>query len=89
MAAHIGQATQARQLDALTRSDREYEIETWCDDTQIDDGWELAPVLVEMGYLSNPGEEKALATAAHQDKIAQAVFDAIAPFRAGTEKMAP
>jgi signal transduction histidine kinase/predicted CoA-binding protein len=49
VAGQVTQANQVRQLDAMARSDREYEIETWCEDTQIENGWELAPVLVAMG----------------------------------------
>jgi N-acetylmuramoyl-L-alanine amidase len=45
-------------------------------------------VLVEIGYLSNPDEEKALTSAAHQDKVALAVFEAIAAFRGRLEKPA-
>ncbi|MEZ4517335.1 MAG: CoA-binding protein [Chloroflexota bacterium] len=46
---HMARAAQVQQLDALVRSDREYEIESWCDEMGIDNGWELAPALVEMG----------------------------------------
>ncbi len=52
-------------------------------------GANMPAVLVEIGYLSNPTEEKALASAAHQDRIALAVFEAIAAFRARVEKSAP
>ena len=44
------QAAQPADLDALTRSDREYEIESWLEDSNIENTWELAPALVEMGY---------------------------------------
>ncbi len=43
-------AAQAVDVDALTRSDLEYEIETWLDDHGVPDAWELAPTLVDMGY---------------------------------------
>jgi signal transduction histidine kinase len=37
-------------LDPLTRSDQEYEIETWLEDQGVEDAWELAPTLVNIGY---------------------------------------
>ncbi|MCH8207139.1 MAG: PAS domain S-box protein, partial [Chloroflexi bacterium] len=40
-------------LDAIGRSDREYELETWLDDRGVDNSWELAPALVDLGY--DPG----------------------------------
>lgn len=50
-------------LDPLTRSDREYEIEEWLDEQEIEDSWELAPILVNLGFQT-----------ADLDEIAQ-VFD--------------
>ncbi|GAB4581994.1 MAG: hypothetical protein Fur0022_47460 [Anaerolineales bacterium] len=35
-------------LDAMTRSDREYELETWLEDHNVPEPWELAPMLVEL-----------------------------------------
>jgi signal transduction histidine kinase len=43
-------STQYLTLDPLTRSDQEYEVEEWLEDQDIDDGWELAPILVNLGY---------------------------------------
>jgi signal transduction histidine kinase len=37
-------------IDSLTRSDQEYEIETWLDENGVEDGWEYAPTLVSIGY---------------------------------------
>jgi signal transduction histidine kinase len=37
-------------LDTLTRSDREEEVESWCEMIGVEQGWELAPDLVAMGY---------------------------------------
>lgn len=51
-------------------------------------GANMPAVLVEIGYLSHPDEEKALTSAAHQDKVALAVFEAIAAFRGRLEKPA-
>lgn len=45
------QATKpAPSLDALTRSDNEFALEEWLDEQGIEDGWELAPILVNLGY---------------------------------------
>ena len=51
-------------------------------------GANMPAVLVEIGYLSNPAEEKLLTSGAHQDTLALAVFDAITAFRARLEKPA-
>ena len=40
----------ALYLDPLARSDQEYEIESWLDEHQVPDAWELAPTLVNLGY---------------------------------------
>jgi signal transduction histidine kinase len=37
-------------IDALTRSDQEYEIETWLEENGVEDAWEFAPTLVSIGY---------------------------------------
>jgi len=37
-------------LDALTRSDREYEMETWLAEQGFANAWEVAPALVNLGY---------------------------------------
>jgi N-acetylmuramoyl-L-alanine amidase len=44
-------------------------------------GANMPAVLIEIGYLSNPAEEKALGAGAHQDRIAQALFETISTFR--------
>ena len=38
------------EMDALARSDREYELETWLEEQGVDDAWELAPAMVDLGY---------------------------------------
>ena len=38
------------RIDSLARSDREYEIEEWLYDQGLEDAWEYAPVLVNLGY---------------------------------------
>ncbi len=37
-------------LDALMRCDRETELEDWLNERKVENGWELAPVLVALGY---------------------------------------
>ena len=50
-------------LDPLARSDREGEMELWLDEAGVVDGWELAPVLVDMALSRE--ELTALADAFH------------------------
>lgn len=38
------------ELDLLTRSDREGEIEAWLEDQGVEEPWELAPTLVNLDY---------------------------------------
>ena len=46
----LAAAREALFLDAMTRSDREFAIETWLEENGVEDAWECAPVLVSMGY---------------------------------------
>ncbi|MGQ0735480.1 MAG: N-acetylmuramoyl-L-alanine amidase [Acidobacteriota bacterium] len=50
-------------------------------------GANMPAVLVEVGYLSHPDEEGALARASHQDLIAQALLDAITEYRTFVERV--
>lgn len=43
-------AKRPADMDALTRSDRESELEAWLDEQGAADAWELAPSLVNLGY---------------------------------------
>ena len=43
-------AARPPELDALARSDREEELETWLEERDVADAWELAPGLVNLGY---------------------------------------
>jgi signal transduction histidine kinase/predicted CoA-binding protein len=52
-------AGKALDLDSLSRSDRENELETWLEDHGIEDGWELAPILVNLEYEVGQLEELA------------------------------
>ncbi len=49
-------------------------------------GANMPAILVEAGYLSNGGQEQALASGAFQDQVAQGLFDAIVQFRASVEQ---
>lgn len=51
-------------------------------------GANMPAVLVEIGYLSSPEQEPVLAGGAYQDRVAQAVVDAIAKFRDLVERPA-
>jgi N-acetylmuramoyl-L-alanine amidase len=48
----------------------------------------MPAVLIELGYLTNPDEEKRLASGAFQNTLAQAVFDAVLRFREHLEAAA-
>jgi signal transduction histidine kinase len=43
-------ASQPAELDALTRGDREADVEDWLTGQGVKDGWEFAPGLVSLGY---------------------------------------
>lgn len=45
----IARATTSIRLDPLTQSDKEDEVINWLESRNIDDGWKLAPTLVEAG----------------------------------------
>jgi N-acetylmuramoyl-L-alanine amidase len=49
-------------------------------------GATMPAVLVEIGYLSNREQERALASGEYQDQIAQGLFDAILQYRAQVER---
>ncbi|HMD88371.1 MAG TPA: ATP-binding protein [Anaerolineaceae bacterium] len=41
-------ATKPNLMDSITRNDLEYELENWLDNHEIENGWELAPQLVNL-----------------------------------------
>jgi N-acetylmuramoyl-L-alanine amidase len=49
-------------------------------------GANMPAVLVEVGYLSNAEQEQALNSGLYQDRIAQSLYDAVAQYRALTER---
>ena len=44
------QSSRPPEMDALRRSDTEAELEQWLNEHGLDDGWEMAPGLVNLGY---------------------------------------
>ena len=46
-------ASHPEDLDSIDRSDREYELETWLENHGIDEAWEIAPILVNLGYQTD------------------------------------
>jgi N-acetylmuramoyl-L-alanine amidase len=49
-------------------------------------GANMPAVLVEVGYLSNADQEQALNSGLYQDRLAQSLYDAVAQFRAMSER---
>lgn len=43
-------AANPSMLDAIDRSDRQSECELWLDDQGVEDSWEIAPMLVDIGF---------------------------------------
>ncbi len=43
-------AGQPIELDSIGRSDREYEMENWLDDQDIENAWDLSPILINLGF---------------------------------------
>ncbi|MCP4168104.1 MAG: cyclic nucleotide-binding domain-containing protein [Chloroflexi bacterium] len=44
------QAKRPAEMDAMVRSDLEYELEIWLEDQSVDNAWEIAPTLVNLEY---------------------------------------
>ena len=61
MSEHIQkQAEKPPELDALVRSDKENEIETWLEENKIENAWDIAPTLVNLEF-----DEAKLSSLAH------------------------
>jgi signal transduction histidine kinase len=43
-------AKQPMDMESLTRSDREFEVETWLREQGVENAWDIAPTLVNLGY---------------------------------------
>lgn len=63
-------ALQPSDLDSLGRSDREFELETWLSEHGLENGWEIAPSLVSLGYEPEGMEDLA-------NKFSQQRFPAV------------
>jgi N-acetylmuramoyl-L-alanine amidase len=50
-------------------------------------GVNMPAVLIEMGYLTNPDDEAALASSAYQTRLVEAITEAIAAFRVYLEQL--
>ena len=50
-------------------------------------GASMPCVLIEVGFLSNPKEEKSLKKATHRQRIAQSIYEAIIRFKKSREKL--
>ncbi len=50
-------AEQPPELDAISRSDREYELEDWLEDQGVEDAWEYASDLVNLDFSEDELEE--------------------------------
>ena len=50
-------------------------------------GASMPNVLIEIGFLSNPSEEKKLNQNSYKEKIAQAIFEGIKQFKFSREKL--
>ncbi len=81
-------------MDALERSDREYELETWLEDNGVEDGWELAPSLVEMNYtdedlaaLVNDFETEQMALMIRWLSATYRTYNLFAELRQGAERI--
>ncbi len=61
------QATAAPDVNAITRSDHEVEIEDWLEGAGVENGWELAPQLSELGY--EPGTLKGMTRSFPADSL--------------------
>lgn len=80
--ASLDQITQERaerpvDFDALTRSDREHEMEEWLEAQGIASAWDLAPTLVSLGH--DPNKMAALA-----EKFTAAQFSAVINWHSAT-----
>jgi signal transduction histidine kinase/predicted CoA-binding protein len=64
----LQRARQPVDLGPLDRSDREEQIETWLEDNNIEDSWDLAPTLVRLGYQEDQLQDLLKEFDAHQFK---------------------
>ncbi len=86
---------QSVEIDALTRSDRESEIERWLKTKEIDKPWDLASSLVDLGYdtgslddLSGRFTPEQLAVVIHWLCHLYAVYSLLTEINLGTVRIA-
>jgi signal transduction histidine kinase len=63
----LEKARRPSDFDALTRSDREYEMETRLEELGVPDAWQVAPTLVNLGY--EPAQLDALVAAYRPERF--------------------
>ena len=87
-------ASQPVDLDSLTRSDREYELETWLAEHDIENSWELAPQLVNLGYpladlqsLSSTMNNTQLAIVINWLGLSYTVYSLLEEIKQGSERI--
>lgn len=63
-------ASRHNDIDALERSDREFEVEDWLNSHNIPDAWEFAPTIVDLGFSNDQLDDLAKEYAAdHLGKV--------------------
>jgi signal transduction histidine kinase len=82
------------EMDALARSDREYELEEWLEDQGLEDAWELAPTLVdldfgdeEMELLVEHFEPPEMAVVIHWLNASFTTYNLFAELKQGAERI--
>jgi signal transduction histidine kinase len=87
-------AAKAVDLDPVSRSDREGEVESWLEQHGVAEPWEIAPTLVTFGWqvsdldhLAEHFDEKALSTIAQSLGLGSAVFALLAEVGTGSERI--
>jgi signal transduction histidine kinase len=87
-------AANAVDLDPVSRSDREGEVERWLEQHGVAEPWEIAPTLVNFGWqvgdfdhLAEHFDEKALSIIAESLGLGSAVFALLAEVGTGSERI--
>ena len=87
-------AANAVDLDPVSRSDREGEVESWLEQHGVAEPWEIAPTLVNFGWrvadfdhLAEHFDEKSLSIIAESLGLGSAVFALLAEVGTGSERI--